>query len=67
MLSETLSAIEALPPSQRALIKLICIDGYSYCEAAAYFGISVGTVMSRLFAARTKLKAQFSDLESVLD
>ena len=46
-----------LPEDQRAVLGLVTIDGMTYQEAAAVLDIPVGTVMSRLARARTKLSA----------
>jgi RNA polymerase sigma-70 factor (ECF subfamily) len=49
-------AIAALPEYHRAVILLREVDGLSYDEIAQALGCSVGTVMSRLHYARTRLK-----------
>jgi RNA polymerase sigma-70 factor, ECF subfamily len=57
---ETRSVIEAiasLPDEQRAAISLTAIEELSYQEAADVLDIPLGTLMSRLHRARTKLKA----------
>lgn len=55
----TLSAVEQsikrLPPDQKVLIALVCIDGLSYKEAAEVLEVPIGTVMSRLARARRAL------------
>jgi RNA polymerase sigma-70 factor (ECF subfamily) len=57
----TLQAVSAamarLPPEQRAMVALVCIEGASYKEAAEIAGVPVGTVMSRLARARRTLNA----------
>lgn len=50
-------AIEQLPPDQKILVVLVCIDGLSYKEAADVLEIPIGTVMSRLARARRALHA----------
>ena len=47
--------ISALPPDQRALLVLVCVEGLTYREAAEVLSIPIGTVMSRLANARLKL------------
>ena len=48
--------IQALPPAHRAVLILREIEGLSYDEIARAVGCSLGTVMSRLFYARRKLR-----------
>lgn len=50
-------AIEQLPPDQKILVVLVCIDGLSYKEASDVLEIPIGTVMSRLARARRALHA----------
>jgi RNA polymerase sigma factor (sigma-70 family) len=50
-------AIAQLPPEQRAVLLLITLEDMSYEDAARTLGIPVGTVMSRLWRAREKLRA----------
>ena len=55
----TLSAvaveIDRLPPEQKVLIALVCIEELSYKDAAEVLEIPIGTVMSRLARARSVL------------
>lgn len=51
------SAIDRLPDDQREVLLLVCGEGRSYREAADVLGVPVGTVMSRLARARTRLAA----------
>lgn len=50
-------ALAILPEAQRRTFVLHVDGGLSYREVAEAMGISIGTVMSRLFYARQKLKA----------
>ncbi|MCL2854690.1 MAG: sigma-70 family RNA polymerase sigma factor [Defluviitaleaceae bacterium] len=50
-------ALMQLPPSYRALITLRDMDGYSYEEVAEILSLPIGTVKSRLFRGRAKLKS----------
>lgn len=50
-------ALAALPESQRRTFVLHADAELSYREVAEVMGISIGTVMSRLFYARQKLRA----------
>ena len=52
---EVLTAIGRLPEAQRETVLLVYAEGFSYSEAAAALGIPIGTVMSRLAAARAAL------------
>jgi RNA polymerase sigma-70 factor (ECF subfamily) len=53
--SQVLRAINRLPEAQRETVLLVYGEGYSYAEAASFLGIPIGTVMSRLAAARSCL------------
>jgi RNA polymerase sigma-70 factor, ECF subfamily len=55
--SEVLTAIGRLPDAQRETVLLVYLQGWSYAEAAETLGVPVGTVMSRLAAARGQLAA----------
>ena len=48
--------IAGLPPAQRAVLVLREIEGMSYEEISRSVGCTLGTVMSRLFYARRKLR-----------
>lgn len=50
-------ALEQLPPAQRQTFVLHAEAELSYREIAEALGISIGTVMSRLFYARQRLRA----------
>ena len=53
--AEVFRAIGRLPEAQRETVLLVYGEGFSYAEAASALGIPVGTVMSRLAAARSAL------------
>lgn len=53
-------ALAALPEAQRSAFVLHVEGGLSYREVAEVMKISIGTVMSRLFYARQKLRAILS-------
>ncbi len=55
-------AIDKLSPEHRAVILLKEIEGRQYNEIAEIVGISIGTVMSRLFYARKKLQSLLQDV-----
>ena len=54
-------ALERLSPDHRAVFMLKVDEGMRYEEIATTLGISRGTVMSRLFRARGKLKTLLED------
>ena len=53
--TEVLSEVMRLPETQRAVVLLVYGEGYRYAEAAQILDVPIGTVMSRLAAARGKL------------
>jgi RNA polymerase sigma-70 factor (ECF subfamily) len=48
--------LHTLPPEQRATVLLVGVHGFEYAEAADILEVPVGTVASRMAAARTKLR-----------
>lgn len=58
---EVLDKVMALPEAQRVTVLLVYVDGYKYAEAAEILDIPVGTIMSRLSAARSKLASDLKD------
>jgi RNA polymerase sigma-70 factor (ECF subfamily) len=57
-------AIAALPPALRETVLLRDIEGLHYAEIAAILGCPVGTVRSRLNAARARLQQAMNDYEA---
>ena len=57
-------AIDTLSPDHKEVILLKEIDDLSYQEIADAVGCSTGTVMSRLFYARKKLKEILGDIRN---
>ena len=53
--ADAFQAIGLLPEAQRETVLLVYGEGYSYAEAASTLGIPIGTVISRLVAARSSL------------
>jgi RNA polymerase sigma-70 factor (ECF subfamily) len=53
-------ALLALSPEQRELITLKHLDGLSYEELAERLDVPIGTIMSRLYHARKKLREKLS-------
>lgn len=54
-LDEVRNLVQTLPPNQRMVIELICVEGFSYKETAEILDVRIGTVMSRLARARLKM------------
>ena len=54
--SQLWEAIDALPEKLRIVVVLASMDGHDMAEVAALLGVPEGTVKSRLFMARKKLK-----------
>jgi len=53
-------AFDELPEEQRVVMALVVLEGMRYDEAAHTLGLPVGTVMSRLARARSRLAALVS-------
>ena len=53
--AQVLKAVNRLPEAQRETVLLVYAEGYSYAEAATALGVPIGTVMSRLATARSRL------------
>lgn len=58
---ETLEAVLALPADLRLAVHLHYYEGYSVAEIAKVLGKSEGTVKSRLFRARAKLREYLTE------
>ncbi|MDO3434009.1 RNA polymerase sigma factor [Rhizobium sp. CBN3] len=55
MAGQVLKLVNALPEAQRTAVFLAYVEGLSYREVAGILDIPIGTVMSRLAAARARL------------
>lgn len=53
--AEVLTEVMKLPEAQREVVFLVYVEGFRYSEAAGLLDVPIGTVMSRLAAARGKL------------
>ena len=58
---ELLKAVSTLPNEQQVVLRLFYVEEYALKEISSLLEISVGTVKSRLFHAREKLKEQFKN------
>ena len=56
--------VSALPEAQRNAVLLVYVEGFTYQEAADTLSVPIGTVMSRLAAARSTLAKTLSPAPS---
>ena len=63
-LREVAVAFEMLPEEQRQVLLLVVLEQFSYQEVADILGIPLGTVMSRLFRARERLRTALRSPEN---
>jgi RNA polymerase sigma-70 factor (ECF subfamily) len=54
------AALALLPPEQRAVLLLVGLEQLTYAEVSDALGIPIGTVMSRLFRGRERLRAMLT-------
>lgn len=54
-LQAVMGTIGELPAEQREVLMLVCVEDFSYGEAAEMLNVPIGTVMSRLARAREKI------------
>lgn len=62
--AQVIRRVDALPEAQRETVFLAYVEGLSYREVADVLQVPIGTVMSRLAAARGKL-AEYPPLHAV--
>lgn len=53
------NAMEALPESQRLVVQLIYVNGFSYTETATILSVASGVVMNHLAKARVTIGERF--------
>ncbi len=53
--SQVLTEVMKLPDAQKEVVLLVYMEGLKYREAAEFLDVPIGTIMSRLAAARSKL------------
>jgi RNA polymerase sigma-70 factor (ECF subfamily) len=58
---QVMKEVMALPEAQRTVVFLVYVEGKSYKQAAEIVGTPIGTIMSRLAAARRKIAEKFQD------
>lgn len=59
--SMLVDTIKALPDRDRLVVELGLVEGLPYVEIAMILDVPVGTVKSRMFAARSKLVKNLSE------
>lgn len=57
LLQEVAAAIDGLSAEHQRLIHFVAVNGESYHDAALSFGVSVGTIRSRLSRVRNRLRS----------
>ena len=55
MAQRVLTEVQSLPKTQHSAVLMVYVEGMSYREAAEVLEVPIGTVMSRLAAARQTL------------
>jgi RNA polymerase sigma-70 factor (ECF subfamily) len=60
-------ALGNLPVAGRKIFEMAVFQGLEYTEIAKKTKIPVGTVMSRIFYARKRLKEELGDIDKILD
>ena len=56
-------ALQRLPEEHRAAVMLVCVEGYSYTEAAGVLNVPPGTVASRVSRARAMMSRRLTDVK----
>ena len=62
---DILMALSQLPEDQRSILLLVSVEDMSYAEVARILGVPIGTVMSRLARARSRLRKLMEDKSPV--
>ena len=60
-------AINTLSEEQRAVVMLVCVEGYSYKETSEILEVPIGTVTSRLTRARAALQRRVGGMSGAVD
>ena len=61
---DLVAALEQLPPEQREVVLLVCLEDMKYEEVAYVLRIPIGTVRSRLARGRERLRRLMNGLPS---
>ncbi|HYZ67155.1 MAG TPA: sigma-70 family RNA polymerase sigma factor [Mycobacterium sp.] len=64
--NEIKAAMDALPEGFRSAVYYADVAGYTYAETAAILGIPHGTVMSRAYRGRERLRIALADIEPLV-
>lgn len=64
-LHEVQNALGRLPEEQRSALILVCVEGFSYREAAELLDVPIGTVTSRLVRGRSALIAHMESVTTL--
>jgi RNA polymerase sigma-70 factor, ECF subfamily len=59
---EIVRALDSLDDRFRQVVELVDVDGLSYAEAAEVLDVPVGTVMSRLHRARSRIRDRLDEV-----
>ena len=67
MLDRVSQVLNLLPEDQRVVMLMIAVEGYRYQEVADMLKVPKGTVMSRLFRARSRVQAELGSSDGPVD
>lgn len=62
---DILAALSQLPEDQRSVLLLVSVEDVSYAQVARILDVPIGTVMSRLARARSRLRKLMEDDSAV--
>jgi RNA polymerase sigma-70 factor (ECF subfamily) len=64
---EATAAMMRLPTKFREVVALRCVEGLSYGDISKILGVSIGTVESRLYRAKERLKKEMREISPKKD
>jgi RNA polymerase sigma-70 factor (ECF subfamily) len=67
MLDRVSQVLDLLPEDQRVVMLMIAVEGRSYQEVSDTLEVPKGTVMSRLYRARSRVQAELGSSEGSVD